>query len=63
MADSTLVTIWMIKSMDMGFLNGQMAENIKEIGNLVNSMEVGFMLALIRKKNKENGKMEIELNG
>lgn len=39
--------------MVLGFLNGQMVENIKEIGKMVNSLEKVFLVknVLVNKKN------------
>ena len=68
-------TIWLIKkkklyifkkllgNMAMVFSNGQMAENIKEIGRMENSMEKESTLDLMDKREKENGKKERESSG
>jgi len=40
-----------------------MAKNIKEDGNMVNSMEKLFMFWKVEKRRKDYGKMEREPNG
>jgi len=45
----------MIKKKDKEFLNGQMEENIEEIGFKVNSTVMVFTLDPIKLKEKENG--------
>jgi len=45
------------------FSNGQMVENIKEIGRMENSMAKESTLDLMDKREKENGKKERESSG
>ena len=49
--------------MVMAFSNGQMAENIKEIGKTESSMVKESTLDLMDKREKENGKKERESSG
>lgn len=49
--------------MDKENLNGQMAENIKVNGKMVNSTDKVYILMHKVKRKKENGLMERELDG
>lgn len=45
----------------MVYLNGQMENNTKEVGKMVDNMEKVFQLIKKEEKQKLNGKMEREL--
>ena len=53
----------MTKNMDMEYLNGKIIENMKDIGNMVNSMEEVQLLFQVERKKKEFGIKESEYNG
>jgi len=63
MEEDTKVIMLMIKRKVMVFSTGQMVENMKEDGKMVNNMESEHILVLVEKPNKENGKMERDFNG
>ena len=52
----------MIRNMDLVYILGQMEENMKAIGQMESSMEVGSSFK-VRRKEKEYGRKEKELNG
>jgi len=53
----------LLGSMDMVFSSGQMAENIKDIGKMENSMAKESTLDQMVRKEKENGRRERESSG
>ena len=53
----------MTKNMDMEYLNGKIIENMKDIGNMVNSMVEVLLLFQVERKKKEFGIKESEYNG
>lgn len=63
MVENTLVTMLMTKNMDMVYLNGLMAENIKGIGRMENNMVKEYILDQMVAREKVNGIMEKELDG
>jgi hypothetical protein len=53
----------LLGNMDMVFSSGQMAENIKDIGKMENSMAKESTLDQMARKEKENGRRERESSG
>ena len=63
MEKDTKDNISMIKNMDMVYLNGRIIENMKDTGNMVNSMVEELLLFQVERKKKEFGIKEREYNG
>jgi hypothetical protein len=55
--------ILMIKKKGMVTFIGQMVENTKADGKMVNSMELVYIHLQVEKQSRENGKMEKDFNG
>lgn len=60
--NSKVITIW-IRSTDMEYIHGQMADNMMECGRMVNNMVKEHIMMQQVKEEKAFGLTEKELNG
>ena len=60
MAECIKEIIFMIRKMDMAFIHGKMVASMMAIGRMENNMVPEFIIILLAKRRKEDGKMGSE---